>query len=97
MIVIHVQSGRQIICRGQKLGFWRRLLLSFRLPVPVASFAADDLYLVPAYSISHVQFLSDEEGIARKKAQEEEEAKKREAASRIVRMPGMKIPGSGKN
>lgn len=94
MIIVNLINGRTLACRGGlTLGLAHRILFTLRLPLPLQSFTSDDNFLVKPAAVSHFSFVKDEEALARKAAADEEEAKRKEQAGRIVHMPGMRNPG----
>jgi hypothetical protein len=87
-IVIYTKTDKQIVCRGERLTLFQRLLLFFRIPLTLRAFMTDDRFWVPRHIISHVQMLTDADA-AKRKADAEEAARNQ---PKIVR-PAMTVPG----
>lgn len=93
MIIVNLINGRALACRGGlQLSLAQRILFTLRLPLPMQSFTSDDNFLVKPSAVSHFAFVADEVAAARQKAAEEAEAEQRERNSRVVQMPGMRMP-----
>jgi len=60
-IFIFLHSKQEpIITRGERLDIWKRILLWLGFAVPFQSMQSDDVFNIPARSISHTQAISDE-------------------------------------
>jgi hypothetical protein len=75
-IFIFLHSRQEpVIVRGERLDIWKRILLWFGFPVKFQSMQTDDIYNIPARSISHMQELPDAE-LQRRMAMQAENKKK---------------------
>lgn len=94
MIIVNLINGRTLACRGGlKLGWWRRILFTLRLPIPMHSFTSADEFLIRPASVSHFGFVTDTEAKARREAADKVEAARQERESRVFQVPGMRNPG----
>ena len=93
MIVIMFQNGKTFSARGPGLGFWRRLLLAFRIPVYFKSYTADDKLLVQPWAVQGFQVIDDQVAEERRKKADEMEKQQKDAESMSGRRGGIIQPG----
>ena len=87
-IIFFPNTQQQIIARGERLGFCKKLLLAIGVPVDVQSAFSDDVYTITKHHPPVLQ-LTDEEAKRRSEAnakRQEEEAKKNPKPGREPRL-----------
>lgn len=74
-IFVFLHSKQEpVVTRGEYLNIWKRILLWLGFPVRFKAMQSEDVYNIPARSISHVQEFSDAELQRRMETQKAKQA-----------------------